>query len=196
MGSPIRIRDFLDHVVNKKAEIVRVYLPSRRELPAVRDGSLPAQQTLRERRRRRQASRAAEAVDGRGDQTLQRGHRHLAVGEQRQPRRAGRRDGDDAGDVPTLETLAAVSILREHLPSLRVRVVNVVDLMKLQPTSEHPHGMSDYDFDSLFTRDKPVIFAFHGYPGSFIGSPIGGTITATCMCADTRKRAPSPPRSI
>jgi xylulose-5-phosphate/fructose-6-phosphate phosphoketolase len=68
------------------------------------------------------------------------------------------------GDVPTLETLAAVSIMREHLPALRIRVVNVVDLMKLQPKSEHPHGLSDTDFDGLFTRDKPVIFAFHGYP--------------------------------
>jgi xylulose-5-phosphate/fructose-6-phosphate phosphoketolase len=68
------------------------------------------------------------------------------------------------GDVPTLETLAAVSILRAHLPALRVRVVNVVDLMKLESQSEHPHGLSDADFDSLFTRDKPVIFAFHGYP--------------------------------
>ena len=69
-----------------------------------------------------------------------------------------------AGDVPTLETLAAVSILRKELPALTIRVVNVVDLMKLQPTSEHPHGLSDKDFDSLFTTDKPVIFAFHGYP--------------------------------
>jgi xylulose-5-phosphate/fructose-6-phosphate phosphoketolase len=69
-----------------------------------------------------------------------------------------------AGDVPTLETLAAVTILRERLPDLKVRVVNVVDLMKLQPTSEHPHGLSDRDFDSLFTTEKPVIFAFHGYP--------------------------------
>jgi xylulose-5-phosphate/fructose-6-phosphate phosphoketolase len=69
-----------------------------------------------------------------------------------------------AGDVPTLETLAAVSILRRELPELKIRVVNVVDLMKLQPTSEHPHGLSDDDFDSLFTKDKPVIFAFHGYP--------------------------------
>jgi xylulose-5-phosphate/fructose-6-phosphate phosphoketolase len=69
-----------------------------------------------------------------------------------------------AGDVPTLETLAAVSILRERLPALKVRVVNVVDLMKLQPPSEHPHGLSDEDFDSLFTRDKPIILAFHGYP--------------------------------
>ena len=66
--------------------------------------------------------------------------------------------------MPTLETLAAVSILRRALPELKIRVVNVVDLMKLQPASEHPHGLSDKDFDSLFTKDKPVIFAFHGYP--------------------------------
>jgi xylulose-5-phosphate/fructose-6-phosphate phosphoketolase len=69
-----------------------------------------------------------------------------------------------AGDVPTLETLAAVRLLREHVPALKVRVVNVVDLMKLQPPSEHPHGLPDRDFDALFTRDKPVIFAYHGYP--------------------------------
>jgi xylulose-5-phosphate/fructose-6-phosphate phosphoketolase len=68
------------------------------------------------------------------------------------------------GDVPTLEVLAAVSILREHLPELKIRVVNVVDLMKLQPEIEHPHGLSDEDFDSLFTKDKPIVFAFHGYP--------------------------------
>ena len=68
------------------------------------------------------------------------------------------------GDVPTLETLAAVSIMREHLPNLRIRVVNVVDLMRLQPASEHPHGLSDKDFDDVVTKDKPVIFAFHGYP--------------------------------
>ena len=68
------------------------------------------------------------------------------------------------GDTPTLETLAAVSLLREHLPSLKVRVVNVVDLMRLQPESEHPHGMSDAEFDALFTTTAPVIFAYHGYP--------------------------------
>ena len=68
------------------------------------------------------------------------------------------------GDVPTIETLAAVSILREHLPDLKIRVVNVVDLMKLQPDTEHPHGLTDRDFDALFTKDKPVVFAFHGYP--------------------------------
>ena len=68
------------------------------------------------------------------------------------------------GDVPTLETLAAAAILREHLPHLGVRVVNVVDLMRLQPESEHPHGLTDRDFDSLFTTDRPVVFAYHGYP--------------------------------
>jgi xylulose-5-phosphate/fructose-6-phosphate phosphoketolase len=69
------------------------------------------------------------------------------------------------GDTPTLEILAAVSILREHLPELRIRVINVVDLMKLSPVGEHPHGLSDTDFDALFTIDRPVIFGFHGYPG-------------------------------
>ena len=69
-----------------------------------------------------------------------------------------------AGDVPTLETLAAVDMLRTHFPALRVRVVNVVDLMRLQPENEHPHGLSDTEFDALFTTDRPVIFAYHGYP--------------------------------
>ena len=69
-----------------------------------------------------------------------------------------------AGDVPTIEILAAVEFLRRHFPKLRVRVINVVDLMKLQPQSEHPHGLSDKDFDVLFTKDKPIIFAYHGYP--------------------------------
>jgi xylulose-5-phosphate/fructose-6-phosphate phosphoketolase len=68
------------------------------------------------------------------------------------------------GDIPTLETLAAVDLLRTHFPDLKVRVINVVDLMRLQPQSEHPHGLSDKDFDALFTKDKPIIFAFHGYP--------------------------------
>ncbi len=69
-----------------------------------------------------------------------------------------------AGDVPTLETLAAVDLLRRHLPALRIRVVNVVDLMRLQPREEHPHGLSDTEFDSLFTADRPILFAYHGYP--------------------------------
>jgi xylulose-5-phosphate/fructose-6-phosphate phosphoketolase len=69
-----------------------------------------------------------------------------------------------AGDVPTLETLAAVDLLRQYIPNLKIRVVNVVDLMTLQSQSEHPHGLSDHDFDSIFTTDKPIVFAFHGYP--------------------------------
>jgi xylulose-5-phosphate/fructose-6-phosphate phosphoketolase len=69
-----------------------------------------------------------------------------------------------AGDVPTLETLAAVDLLREHVPELKIRVVNIVDLMTLQPKEEHPHGLPDKDFDSLFTTEKPIIFAYHGYP--------------------------------
>jgi xylulose-5-phosphate/fructose-6-phosphate phosphoketolase len=69
-----------------------------------------------------------------------------------------------AGDVPTLETLAAVSILRKHLPHLKIRVINVVDLMRLQPDTEHPHGLSDAEYDALFTKNKEIIFAFHGYP--------------------------------
>jgi xylulose-5-phosphate/fructose-6-phosphate phosphoketolase len=69
-----------------------------------------------------------------------------------------------AGDVPTLETLAAAALLREHLPELRVRVVNVVDLMRLQPREEHPHGLSTVEFDALFTTNRPIIFAYHGYP--------------------------------
>ena len=70
-----------------------------------------------------------------------------------------------AGDVPTLETLAAISILRQHLPELKIRMINVVDLMRLQPDSEHPHGLTDQNFDAIFTEDKPIMFAFHGYPG-------------------------------
>jgi len=83
---------------------------------------------------------------------------------------AGNTDGEPdvvlacAGDIPTLETLAAASLLRAHLPELRVRVINVVDLMRLEPDTEHPHGLSDSDFDALFTTEKPVIFAYHGYP--------------------------------
>src|SRR5260370_29238697 len=69
-----------------------------------------------------------------------------------------------AGDVPTLETLAAVTLLRDYVPDIRIRVVNVVDLMVLEPRTEHPHGMEDRDFDDLFTRDRPVVFAYHGYP--------------------------------
>jgi xylulose-5-phosphate/fructose-6-phosphate phosphoketolase len=154
---------FLDHVVNKKAEIVRVYLPpdancllsvmdhclrSRHYVNVVVAGKHPAPQWL-----------SMEAAVNHCSEGI--GIWQWASNDQ----------GSEpdvimgcAGDVPTLEILAAVSILRHELPQLKVRVVNVVDLMKLQPTSEHPHGLSDPDFDALFGKDKPVIFAFHGYP--------------------------------
>ena len=154
---------FIDHVINKKASIVRVYLPpdancllsvmdhclrSRHYVNVTVAGKHPAPQWL----------------------SMDAAVRHCTSGIGIWPW-AGNDEGAEpdlvmacAGDVPTLETLAAVSILRERLPELRIRVVNVVDLMKLQPSSEHPHGLTDGDFDSLFTRNKPVIFAFHGYP--------------------------------
>jgi xylulose-5-phosphate/fructose-6-phosphate phosphoketolase len=154
---------FIDHVVNKKAEIVRVYLPpdancllssmdhclrSRHYVNVVIAGKHPAPQWLT------MEAAVKHCMEGVGVWQWASNDRGVAT------------DVVMAccGDVPTLETLAAVSIMREHLPELRVRVVNVVDLMKLQPKSEHPHGLSDIDFDDLFTKDKPVIFAFHGYP--------------------------------
>ena len=154
---------FIDHVVNKKASVVRVYFPpdancllsvmdhclrSRHYVNVVIAGKHPAPQWL----------------------TIEAAVAHCTAGISEWKWASNDFDGDPdvvmacCGDVPTLETLAAVSILREHLPELKIRVVNVVDLMKLQPPSEHPHGLSDADFDELFTRDKPVIFAFHAYP--------------------------------
>jgi xylulose-5-phosphate/fructose-6-phosphate phosphoketolase len=154
---------FIDHVVNKKAAIVRVYLPpdancllsvwdhclrSRHYVNVVVAGKYQAPQWLE------MAAAVEHCAQG------------IGVWEW-----AGTRKGTEpdvvmacCGDVPTLETLAAVSILRHHLPELKIRVINVVDLMKLQPAAEHPHGLSDQDFDALFTKDKPIVFAFHGYP--------------------------------
>ena len=159
---------FIDHVVNKKAEVVRVYLPpdancllsvmdhclrSRQYVNVVVAGKHPAPQWL--------AMDAAAAHCAAGI-----GIWHWAGNELTEGASKGDPDVVMAccGDVPTLETLAAVQILRTELPDLRIRVVNVVDLMKLQPQSEHPHGLSDAGFDALFTQGKPVIFAFHGYP--------------------------------
>ena len=96
------------------------------------------------------------------------------------------------GDVPTLEALAAVTLIREHLPELKVRVVNVVDLMRLQPETEHPHGMSDAEFDALFTTDQPVIFAYHGYPSLIHRLTYRRTGTTTSTSAATWRRAPPP----
>jgi xylulose-5-phosphate/fructose-6-phosphate phosphoketolase len=154
---------FIDHVANKKAEIIRVYLPpdantllsvadhclrSRNSVNVIVAGKQPALQYL--------SMEAAIAHCTRG----------IGIWEWAS-------NDEDAepdvvlgccGDVPTLETLAAAAILREHMPDLKVRVVNVVDLMRLQPESEHPHGLSDREFDSLFTVDRPIVFAYHGYP--------------------------------
>ncbi len=154
---------FLDHVVNKKAEVIRIYLPpdantllsvtdhclrSRNYVNVVVAGKQPAPQWL--------------GMDAAIE------HCTMGIGIWKW---ASNDEGSEpdvvmacAGDVPTMETLAAVALLRKFFPPLKVRVINVVDLMRLQPASEHPHGLNDKDFDVLFTRDKPVIFAFHGYP--------------------------------
>ena len=154
---------FIDHVVNKKAEIVRVYLPpdancllsvmdhclrSRHYVNVVVAGKHPAPQWL----------------------DMDAAVKHCAAGIGIWEWASNDKGFEPdvvmacAGDVPTLEILAAVTILRRSLPQLKIRVVNVVDLMKLEPNTEHPHGLSDKDFDVLFTKDKPVIFAYHGYP--------------------------------
>ena len=154
---------FLDVVMNKKAEIVRIYLPpdancllsvmdhclrSRHYVNVVVAGKHPAPQWLNI------DAAAAHAAAG------------ISVWHWASNGEACDTDVvmACAGDVPTLETLAAVSILRQHLPELKIRVVNIIDLMKLQPQREHPHGLSDASFDEIFTTDKPIIFAFHGYP--------------------------------
>jgi xylulose-5-phosphate/fructose-6-phosphate phosphoketolase len=154
---------FIDHVVNKKAEIVRVYLPpdancllevadhclrSRHYVNVIVAGKQPALQFLSM------------------DDAIVHCTRGIGIWDW-----ASNDDGAEpdavlacCGDVPTLETLAAAALLRERVPDLKLRVVNVVDLMRLQPHSEHPHGLTDEEFDSLFTHDKPIVFAYHGYP--------------------------------
>ena len=154
---------FIDHVVNKKAEVIRVYLPpdantllsvtdhclrSRHYVNVIVSGKQPELQWLNM------------------DAAIKHCTAGLGIWEWASNDKGGEPDVvmACAGDVPTLETLAAVEILREQFPELKVRVINVVDLMTLQPKSEHPHGLSDQDFNALFTTDKPIIFAFHGYP--------------------------------
>jgi len=154
---------FIDHVVNKKAEVVRVYLPpdancllfvtdiclrSRNLVNVVVAGKQPAPQWLTM------------------DQAIKHCTAGIGIWEWASNDKGGEPDVvmACAGDVPTLETLAAVDLLRRYSPTLKIRVINVVDLMTLQPPSEHPHGLSDHDFDTLFTTNKPIIFAFHGYP--------------------------------
>jgi xylulose-5-phosphate/fructose-6-phosphate phosphoketolase len=154
---------FIDHVVNKKSEIIRVYLPAdANTLLCVTDACLRSRNCVNVIVAGKQPSPQWLDMDG--------AIKHYAAGIGLWPWASSDKGGEPdvvlacAGDVPTLEVLAAVQILRQELPELRVRVVNVVDLMKLQPSSEHPHGLSDTDFDRIFTRDKPVIFAYHGYP--------------------------------
>jgi xylulose-5-phosphate/fructose-6-phosphate phosphoketolase len=154
---------FIDHVVNKKAEVIRVYLPpdancllsvtdhclrSRNYVNVVVAGKQPAPQWLTM------------------DQAVKHCTAGIGIWDWASNDRGAEPDVVMAccGDVPTLETLAAVQLLRQHVPELKVRVVNVVNLMKLQPREEHPHGLSNREFDVLFTTDKPIIFAFHGYP--------------------------------
>jgi xylulose-5-phosphate/fructose-6-phosphate phosphoketolase len=154
---------FIDHVMNKKAEIIRVYLPpdantllsvadhclrSRNYVNVIVAGKQPALNYLSMEDAIIHCTRGLGAWDW-----------------------ASNDEGSEpdvvlgcCGDVPTLETLAAAALLREHLPEIKVRVVNVVDLMRLQPESEHPHGLPDAEFDSLFTTDRPIVFAYHGYP--------------------------------
>jgi xylulose-5-phosphate/fructose-6-phosphate phosphoketolase len=154
---------FLDHVVNKKAGVVRVYLPpdancllsvfdhclrSRHYVNVVAAGKRPMPQWLT------MEAAVVHCTEG------------IGIWQWASNDQGAEPDVVMAccGDTPTLEVLAAVSILREQLPELKIRVVNVVDLMKLEPGTEHPHGLSDWDYDSLFTTDKHIIFAFHGYP--------------------------------
>ncbi len=154
---------FIDHVVNKKANVIRIYLPpDANTLLCVADICLNSRDFVN------------VVVAGKQEEPqfldMEAAIKHCTAGIGIWPWASSDQGGEPhvvmacCGDVPTLETLAAVSILREQFPELRIRVVNVVDLMTLQPETEHPHGLSDRNFDTLFTRDKPIIFAYHGYP--------------------------------
>ena len=154
---------FIDHVVNKKADVIRVYLPpDANTLLSVADHCLRSRDYVNVIVAGKQP--ALQYLD------MDAAVKHCTAGIGMWAWASNDRGTEPdvvmacAGDVPTLETLAAVSLLRQFFPDLKVRVVNVVDLMKLQPASEHPHGLSDKEFDTFFTTDKPIIFAYHGYP--------------------------------
>jgi xylulose-5-phosphate/fructose-6-phosphate phosphoketolase len=154
---------FIDHVMNKKADIIRVYLPpDTNTLLSVTDHCLRSRNYVNVI----VAGKQPELQWLDMDAAIKHCTAGLGIWEW-----ASNDQGSDpdvvmtcAGDVPTLETLAAVQMLRQHFPELKIRVINVVDLMTLQPQSEHPHGLNDKDFDVLFTKDRPIIFAYHGYP--------------------------------
>jgi xylulose-5-phosphate/fructose-6-phosphate phosphoketolase len=154
---------FIDYVTNKKAEIVRVYLaPDANCLLFVTDHCLKSWNRINVIVAGKQPAPQWLGMD----EAVKHCTAGIGIWEWASNDRGSEPDVvmACAGDVPTLETLAAVTLLRQHIPALRIRVVNVVDLMALQPREEHPHGLSDHDFDALFTTDKPVIFAYHGYP--------------------------------
>ncbi|HZD73514.1 MAG TPA: phosphoketolase, partial [Actinomycetota bacterium] len=154
---------FIDHVVNKKAEIIRVYLPPDANcLLSVADHCLRSRHYVNVVVAGKQPALNYLSMDD----AILHCARGIGIWKWASNDEGGLPDVVMAccGDVPTLETLAAVDLLRQHLPELRIRVVNVVDLMRLQPDSEHPHGLSDQEFDALFTTERPVIFAYHGYP--------------------------------
>jgi xylulose-5-phosphate/fructose-6-phosphate phosphoketolase len=153
---------FLDVVTNKKAEVVRVYLaPDANTLLSITDHCLRSQQYVNVIIAGKQPALNYLSIDD----AILHATRGIGIWDW-----ASNDNGEPdvvmaaAGEIPTMETLAAVDLIRQNLPELRVRFINVVDLMKLQPESEHPHGMPDAEFDTLFTTDKPIIFAFHGYP--------------------------------
>jgi xylulose-5-phosphate/fructose-6-phosphate phosphoketolase len=149
--------------VNKKAEVVRVYLPPDANcLLSVTDHCLRSRNYINVVVAGKQPAPAWLTMD----EAIKHCAAGISIWEWASNDKGGEPDVVMAccGDVPTLETLAAVDLVRQHIPELKVRVINVVNLMKLQPPSEHPHGLSDLDFDTLFTKDKPIVFAFHGYP--------------------------------
>ncbi len=154
---------FIDHVVNKRAEIVRVYLPpDANTLLSVADHCLRSRHYVNVIVAGKQPALNYLSME---DAVL---HCTRGIGTWGW---ASNDEGGEpdvvmacCGDIPTMETLAAVDLIRRHLPELKVRMVNVVDLMRLEPDTEHPHGMPDYEFDALFTADRPVVFAYHGYP--------------------------------
>jgi xylulose-5-phosphate/fructose-6-phosphate phosphoketolase len=154
---------FIDHVVNKKAEIIRIYLPpDANSLLFITDKCLRSRHLVNVIVAGKQPGLQYLSMDA----AIKHCTAGIGIWEW-----ASNDKGEEpdvvmacAGDIPTLETLAAVDLLRQQVPDLKVRVVNIVNLMKLQPQNEHPHGLTDQEFDTLFTTDKPVIFAFHGYP--------------------------------
>jgi xylulose-5-phosphate/fructose-6-phosphate phosphoketolase len=154
---------FIDHVVNKKAEIVRVYLPpDANTLLSVADHCLRSRHYVNVVVAGKQPALDYLSIED----AIIHCKRGAGIWEWASNDDSGAPDVVLAccGDIPTLETLAAADLLRRHLPELMVRVVNVVDLMRLQPDTEHPHGLSDAEFDAIFTQDRPVVFAYHGYP--------------------------------